>query len=53
MERPFPREELGLRLAAVRLRMDERGLDAIVTSTPEDICDLTGLDHWGMSPPTC
>jgi Xaa-Pro dipeptidase len=47
MERPFPREELDLRLAAVRLRMAERGLDGIVVSTPENIYYLTGLDHWG------
>src|SRR5690606_25942623 len=36
------------RLARLRQRMDEQGLDACVLSVPESICYLTGLNHWGF-----
>jgi Xaa-Pro dipeptidase len=47
-ELPFPPAELDARLAAVRARIAERGLDGIVVSLPENIYYLTGLDHWGF-----
>jgi len=43
----FSEAEYQGRLAAVRRRMAERGLDACLISTPENIFYLTGLDHWG------
>lgn len=48
MTDPFPPEELARRLAMVRNRMAERGLDGLVVSVPESIYYLTGLDHWGF-----
>lgn len=48
MSMPFPRDELDGRLARLRARMAERGLDGIVVSVPETIYYLTGLDHWGF-----
>ena len=47
-DHPFPREELGARLAAVRARLEADHLDGIVISVPENIYYLTGLDHWGF-----
>jgi Xaa-Pro dipeptidase len=44
----FPEQELNQRLAAVRRRMKEQDLDALVVSVPENIYYLTGLDHWGF-----
>lgn len=44
----FPQVEFEGRLEKVRQRMDERGLDACLVSTPESIYYLTGLDHWGF-----
>jgi len=46
--RPFPDDELNARLAAVRARMRERGLDGLIVAVPENIYYLTGLDHWGF-----
>ncbi|WP_274424387.1 M24 family metallopeptidase [Chelativorans sp. YIM 93263] len=48
---PFTDEELGRRLEAVRRAMEERGLDMLLLSTPENIFYLTGLDHWGYFAP--
>jgi Xaa-Pro dipeptidase len=44
----FPEEELEQRLTSVRRIMQQRGLDALVVSVPENIYYLTGLDHWGF-----
>jgi Xaa-Pro dipeptidase len=43
----FSEAEYQARLAAVRRRMAEQGLDVCLISTPENIFYLTGLDHWG------
>jgi Xaa-Pro dipeptidase len=43
----FSEAEYERRLASLRRRMAERGLDACLISTPENIFYLTGLDHWG------
>ncbi len=45
---PFPRAELDRRLAALRDRLAEEDLDALVVSVPENIYYLSGLDHWGF-----
>jgi len=47
-DKAFPREELDERLAAVRQRMAQADLDALLISVPENIYYLTGLDHWGF-----
>ena len=44
----FPQTELNQRLTNTRQIMQERGLDALVVSVPENIYYLTGLDHWGF-----
>ncbi|HKJ53117.1 MAG TPA: Xaa-Pro peptidase family protein [Gammaproteobacteria bacterium] len=44
----FPESELEQRLAAVRRRMKQQGLDGLLVSVPENIYYLTGLDHWGF-----
>ena len=33
----FPHDEFQLRLEGVRTRMDERGLDALLLATPENV----------------
>lgn len=43
----FSQEEYDGRVAAVRRCMSDRGLDACLISSPENICYLTGLDHQG------
>ena len=43
----FSEAEYQSRLAAVRRRMAQQGLDVCLISTPENIFYLTGLDHWG------
>jgi len=45
---PFPDEEYAARLRAVRARMTELELDALVVTTPENIYYLCGLDHQGF-----
>ncbi len=45
--RYFAQEEYDRRRERVRRLMGERGLDAIVVSSPENIYYLTGLDHMG------
>jgi Xaa-Pro dipeptidase len=40
-------DERPARLAMVRTAMDERGLDALLLSSPDDIYYLTGLNHDG------
>lgn len=48
---PFSDAELAGRVSRVRMVMAERGLDALLLSTPENIFYLTGLDHWGYFAP--
>lgn len=43
----LPAEEYDARLAAVRARMRERGLDTLVLVSPENIYYVTGLNHQG------
>ncbi|GMG83718.1 Xaa-Pro peptidase family protein [Paralimibaculum aggregatum] len=44
----FPPEDYADRLARLRAAMAAAGLDALVVAVPENICWLTGLDHWGF-----
>lgn len=48
---PFSEAETSGRLARVRAAIDERGLDAAVFASPENIFYLVGLDHWGYFAP--
>ncbi|MFO7545590.1 MAG: Xaa-Pro peptidase family protein [Trueperaceae bacterium] len=43
----FPMSEYDRRLGALRARMAEQELDAMVTTTPENICYLCGFDSPG------
>ena len=43
----FPAEEYQRRLERTRAAMDERGLDAVLVASPENIYYLCGLDHMG------
>lgn len=43
----FPMEEYRCRLDDLRGRMAHRGLDAIITTTPENVCYLTGFESQG------
>lgn len=43
----FPRSEYQERLARVRSRMREHGLECLLVTKPENIYYLTGLDHQG------
>jgi Xaa-Pro dipeptidase len=43
----FPKEEYRARLQNVRQRMAERGLEACLITSPENIFYLTGLNHQG------
>lgn len=43
----FPMGEYMRRLAQLRERMGARGLDAVMTTTPENICYLTGFESVG------
>ena len=47
----FDEEEYRARLAAVRARMADHGVEVCLLSTPENIFYLTGLDHWGYFAP--
>jgi Xaa-Pro dipeptidase len=46
-DRFFPAQEYTQRLAAVRARMDEDGLDALLVVSPENVYYLIGLSHQG------
>ena len=46
-DRFFPAEEYDARLASIRARMEERGLDSLVLVSPESIYYYTGLSHQG------
>ncbi len=43
----FTASEYAARVAAVRVAMRERGLDALLVTSPENIFYLTGLNHLG------
>lgn len=43
----FPMVEYERRLSDLRRRMEERGIDAMVVTTPHNICYLTGFDSVG------
>jgi Xaa-Pro dipeptidase len=44
---PFSAEEYAARVAAVRAEMRERGLDALLVASPENVYYLVGLSHQG------
>lgn len=48
---PFSNAEIERRLSKVRKALAQRGLDAAVFASPENIFYLTGLDHWGYFAP--
>ncbi|RUW68712.1 Xaa-Pro peptidase family protein [Mesorhizobium sp. M1E.F.Ca.ET.063.01.1.1] len=48
---PFSEAEIAGRLSKVRNALAERGLDAAVFASPENVFYLTGLDHWGYFAP--
>lgn len=43
----FPPDEYEARLAAVRRRLEERELDAMLVTTPENVCYLSGFETAG------
>lgn len=43
----FPMSEYRRRLQELRVRMEARGLDAVMITTPENICYLTGFESPG------
>ena len=43
----FPMEEYEWRLQELRRRMDDRGVDLLMTTTPENVCYLTGFESPG------
>ena len=43
----FPMSEFERRLGELRQRMGQRGVDALITTTPENICYLTGFESPG------
>lgn len=43
----FPEEEYDAHIARLREKMTREGVDACILSSPESICWLTGLNHWG------
>ncbi len=43
----FPMVEYERRLAELRQRMEAQGLEAVITTTPENICYLTGFESPG------
>ena len=47
VSRYFPDEEYARRRQAVREKLDEHELDAVLIASPENIYYLTGLDHMG------
>ncbi|WP_205624959.1 M24 family metallopeptidase [Geminicoccus roseus] len=51
MSGAFSAEEHAGRLSKVRHVMAGRGLELLLISSPENICYLTGLDHWGYFAP--
>jgi Xaa-Pro dipeptidase len=43
----FPMDEYNRRLSDLRNRMSKRGIDAMMTTTPENICYLSGFESVG------
>lgn len=43
----FPMEEFQRRINQLRRRMDARGIEVVMTTTPENICYLTGFESVG------
>lgn len=43
----FPDEEYNANVAKLREKLQAEELDACIVSSPESICWLTGLNHWG------
>ncbi|MGD2165668.1 MAG: aminopeptidase P family N-terminal domain-containing protein, partial [Anaerolineae bacterium] len=43
----FPMEEYERRIRELRQRMEARGIDAMMTTTPENTCYLTGFESVG------
>lgn len=43
----FPMEEYERRLQALRRRMDDHGVELLITTTPENVCYLTGFESPG------
>jgi Xaa-Pro dipeptidase len=43
----FPMKEYERRLEELRQRMDERGVEVVITTTPENICYLSGFESPG------
>jgi Xaa-Pro dipeptidase len=50
-DNPFSEAEVTRRLAALRAKLAESGLDGAVVAAPENVFYLTGLDHWGYFAP--
>ncbi|WP_222182384.1 M24 family metallopeptidase [Geminicoccus harenae] len=48
---PFSAGEYAARVTKVRSAMARQELDLLLVSAPENICYLTGLDHWGYFAP--
>lgn len=48
---PFTDGEIARRVEAVKAGLANRGLDAAVFASPENVFYLTGLDHWGYFAP--
>src|SRR4051794_13812839 len=44
---PFPPDEYAARLRKVRAAMEEMRLDALIASSPENICYLSGYESVG------
>jgi ectoine hydrolase len=51
MVKPFPRSEYQDRLARVRSKMDEAGLDLLVVTAPDNMNYLSGYDAWSFYVP--
>lgn len=50
-EQVFTPEEFGARLAAVRARMEQQGLSALIVTDPANIYYLTGYNAWSFYTP--
>jgi Xaa-Pro dipeptidase len=50
-DNPFSDAEIAQRIERTRAKLVERGLDAAILASPENVFYLTGLDHWGYFAP--
>jgi Xaa-Pro dipeptidase len=50
-DNPFSDAEVTRRIERTRAGLVERGLDAAIFASPENVFYLTGLDHWGYFAP--